>query len=220
MKEPESAVCGKKQGDIMKKQLLKRPLTALVFAIALAFAGSTTYSQESEQYVPLLPKVRERMLPVDYSKGYLVKEMKPDVYIITDGSYQSMFVTTGQGVILFDAPPSFAQHIKQAVAEVTKEPIQKLIYSHAHVDHIAGAEFLKDIPNLEIISEKGGAVLFYTTDYPEAGRAVARLITASGFSPVRVGGLDQSIRIEVGGDLHEFGKLGKLVSAKEAEALV
>jgi hypothetical protein len=95
MKEPESAVCGKKQEDIMKKQLLKRPLTALVFAIALAFAGSTTYSQESEQYVPLLSKVRERMLPVDNSKGYLVKEIKPDVYIITDGAYQSMFVTTG-----------------------------------------------------------------------------------------------------------------------------
>jgi hypothetical protein len=34
------------------------------------------------------------------------------------------------------------------------------------------------------------------------------------------GGIDQSIRIEVGGDLHEFGKLGKLVSAKEAESLV
>ena len=64
------------------------------------------------------------------------------------------------------------------------------------------------------------AALFYATDYPEAGRAVAELITASGFAPVSVGGIDQSIRIEVGGDLHEFGKLGKLVSAKEAEALV
>ena len=64
------------------------------------------------------------------------------------------------------------------------------------------------------------AVLFYATDYPEAGRAVAKLITASGFSPVSVGGIDQSIRIEVGGDLHEFGKLGKLVSAKEAQVLV
>ncbi|HEY0791913.1 MAG TPA: NAD(P)-binding domain-containing protein [Chthoniobacterales bacterium] len=41
-----------------------------------------------------------------------------------------------------------------------------------------------------------------------------------GFSPVSVGGIDQSIRIEVGGDLHEFGKVGKLVSAQEAEALV
>jgi 8-hydroxy-5-deazaflavin:NADPH oxidoreductase len=64
------------------------------------------------------------------------------------------------------------------------------------------------------------AVLFYATDDPEAGKAVAKLITASGFDPVSIGGIDQSIRIEVGGDLHEFGKLGKLVSAQEAKALV
>ena len=64
------------------------------------------------------------------------------------------------------------------------------------------------------------AVLFYATDYPEAGRAVAKLIVTSGFSPVSVGGVDQSIHIEVFGDLHELGKLGKLVSAKGAEALV
>ena len=64
------------------------------------------------------------------------------------------------------------------------------------------------------------AVLFYATDHPAAGKAVAELIMASGFSPVRVGGIDKSIRIEVGGDLHEFGSLGKLVSAKEAGVLV
>ena len=64
------------------------------------------------------------------------------------------------------------------------------------------------------------AVLFYATDYPEAGRAVAKLIIASGFAPVSVGGVDQSIRIEVGGDLHEFGKLGRPVTASEATSLV
>jgi 8-hydroxy-5-deazaflavin:NADPH oxidoreductase len=63
------------------------------------------------------------------------------------------------------------------------------------------------------------AVLFYATDRPEAGKTIAKLIAASGFSPLNVGGIDKSIRIEVGGDLHEFGKLGKLVSTKEAEAL-
>jgi len=90
-----------------------------------------------------------------------------------------------------------------------------------------GAELVKAFGTLSAQSLGTGvnrsperAVLFYATDYPEAGRAVARLITASGFSPVSVGGVDQSIRIEVGGDLHEFGKLGKLVSAKEAEGLV
>jgi 8-hydroxy-5-deazaflavin:NADPH oxidoreductase len=64
------------------------------------------------------------------------------------------------------------------------------------------------------------AVLFYASDDAGAGEAVARLISASGFSPVRAGGIDQSIRIEVFGDLHEFGKLGKLVSAREAEGLI
>ena len=64
------------------------------------------------------------------------------------------------------------------------------------------------------------AVLFYATDHPEAGQAVEKLILASGFSPVNIGGIDQSIRIEVGGDLHEFGKLGKLVSASEAELVL
>jgi 8-hydroxy-5-deazaflavin:NADPH oxidoreductase len=64
------------------------------------------------------------------------------------------------------------------------------------------------------------AVLFYAADDKQAGDVVAKLISASGFSPVSVGGIDQSIRIEVGGDLHEFGKLGKLVSANEAEGLV
>jgi 8-hydroxy-5-deazaflavin:NADPH oxidoreductase len=64
------------------------------------------------------------------------------------------------------------------------------------------------------------AVLFYATDHHDAGDAVAELIRTSGFTPVRVGGIDQSIRIEVGGDLHEMGGLGRLVSAKEAEALI
>lgn len=64
------------------------------------------------------------------------------------------------------------------------------------------------------------AVLFYATDYPEAGRVVAALIAASGFAPISVGGISQSIRIEVGGDLHEFGKLGRLVSAPEAKKLI
>jgi hypothetical protein len=90
-----------------------------------------------------------------------------------------------------------------------------------------GAEPVKAFGTLAAGSLEAGAnrkperaVLFYATDYPEAGRAVAKLISASGFAPVNVGGIDQSIRIEVFGDLHEIGKLGKFVSQKEAEALV
>jgi hypothetical protein len=64
------------------------------------------------------------------------------------------------------------------------------------------------------------AVLFYATDSSEAARAIDSLITISGYVPKSVGGIDQSIRIEAFGDLHEVGKLGRLVSAEEAEALI
>jgi 8-hydroxy-5-deazaflavin:NADPH oxidoreductase len=64
------------------------------------------------------------------------------------------------------------------------------------------------------------AVLFYATDYPEAGGAVAKLIATSGFAPVNLGGINQSVRIEAFGDLNEYGKLGRLVTSKEAKALI
>jgi 8-hydroxy-5-deazaflavin:NADPH oxidoreductase len=44
----------------------------------------------------------------------------------------------------------------------------------------------------------------------------ADLIRADGYEPVRVGGLDQSIRLEVFGDLHELGALGRPVTESEA----
>jgi 8-hydroxy-5-deazaflavin:NADPH oxidoreductase len=48
------------------------------------------------------------------------------------------------------------------------------------------------------------AVLFYVTDDNRAGEEVERLIRTAGFEPVKVGGLEQSGRLEVGGDLHDL----------------
>jgi glyoxylase-like metal-dependent hydrolase (beta-lactamase superfamily II) len=107
-------------------------------------------------YVPVLPQVKQRAPAIDPRKGYHVQELKPDVYMITEGAYESVFVTTGKGVVLFDAPPSFARHISQAVAETTKEPVVELVYSHMHVDHIGGAGIvLKEHPGIEILAEQG-----------------------------------------------------------------
>ena len=91
-----------------------------------------------------------------------------------------------------------------------------------------GAKFVKAFGTLSAGSLAGAsrraperAVLFYATNDASAGEAVARLITAAGFDPVKVGGADQSIRIEVGGDLAQFGGLnGKLLTVAEAEALI
>jgi len=64
------------------------------------------------------------------------------------------------------------------------------------------------------------AVQFYAADDDAAGDLVADLIRADGFEPVRVGGVDQSIRIEMFGDLHEYGALGRVVTKSEALAAI
>jgi 8-hydroxy-5-deazaflavin:NADPH oxidoreductase len=48
------------------------------------------------------------------------------------------------------------------------------------------------------------AVLFYATDDDRAGEEAGRLIRTAGFEPVRIGGIEQSGRLEVGGDLHDL----------------
>ena len=64
--------------------------------------------------------------------------------------------------------------------------------------------------------EPDRAVLFYAADDDAAGGLVAGLIRAAGFDPVRIGGLGQSVRIEMFGDLHEYGALGRTVTRTEA----
>jgi hypothetical protein len=87
----------------------------------------------------------------------------------------------------------------------------------------AGARLVKAFGTLSAPSlssaarrEPERAVLFYAADDDAAGDLVADLIRTAGFDPVRVGGLDQSIRIEMFGDLHEFGALGRVVTKSEA----
>ncbi|GAB3794857.1 NADPH-dependent F420 reductase [Spirosoma humi] len=64
------------------------------------------------------------------------------------------------------------------------------------------------------------AVLFYATDDQSINAAVEELIVDAGFAPLRVGALDQSIRLEVFGELHEFGALGKTVTLAEAKGKI
>ena len=59
------------------------------------------------------------------------------------------------------------------------------------------------------------AALFYATDDDRAGEEAERLILTAGFEPVKIGGIEQSGRLEVGGDLHDL-----VVGPAEARALI
>ena len=79
-----------------------------------------------------------------------------------------------------------------------------------------GAATLENAAN----QQPESAVLFYATDDTSINADIEQLIRDNGFEPVRIGGIDQSIRIEVFGELHEFGALGKAVTVAEAQAKI
>src|SRR5882757_5625868 len=97
-----------------------------------------------DRYLPLPPS--ETTPPVDPAKGYRLEELGRGLYMVTDNGYQSMFLVYETGVVVVDAPPSYAAKLKQAIAEVTPLPITHLVYSHSHADHIGGAGSLGGKP--------------------------------------------------------------------------
>jgi len=81
------------------------------YAVKQAYAAKQNYIVNSTIHIP--PIARGPQIP---AKGYLVQEIR--------------------GVIAVDAPPIIGKDYLIAIAEVTKEPVKIVIYTHAHMDHI------------------------------------------------------------------------------------
>jgi glyoxylase-like metal-dependent hydrolase (beta-lactamase superfamily II) len=109
-------------------------------------------SPENNAYVPVLPSVKAKFWKIDPALGYAVKNVDGGVYVISDNMWQSAFLVTDDGVIVFDAPATFGKHIPSAIAKVTDKPIKILVYSHIHKDHIGGSVAFKNITGLEIVA--------------------------------------------------------------------
>jgi len=83
---------------------------------------------------------------IDPAKGYRLQKLGDGLYMVTDNTYQSMFLVYDRGVVVIDAPPEYAARIPQAIAEVTRNPITHVVYSHSHIDHIGGTRSLGGHP--------------------------------------------------------------------------
>ena len=82
--------------------------------------------------------------------------------------YQSAFLTTRDGVVLFDAPPSIGHNLQRAVDEIAAangvtNTVTHLVYSHHHADH-AGAASLFDRDVVRIGHEETRRLLLRDTD--------------------------------------------------------
>src|SRR6476620_3041649 len=92
--------------------------------------------------------------PALNEQGYYVGRVERNLYWVTDGVYQSAFLTTKDGVVLLDAPPTIGGNLQRAVDEIASDngvsnKITHLIYSHHHADHVgASSLFNKNVTRI------------------------------------------------------------------------
>ncbi|HEY8918640.1 MAG TPA: NAD(P)-binding domain-containing protein [Chitinophaga sp.] len=147
------------------------------------------------------------------------------IWFATIKEFLNQYATELRGKIIVD--PS------NPIAPDDKGGFKKIIGEKESAGNILSAllpenaKFVKAFGSLSAASlesaafqKPAAAVLFYATDDTSINADIEQLIRDNGFEPVRVGGVDQSIRVEVFGDLHEFGALGKTVTAAEAKEKV
>jgi glyoxylase-like metal-dependent hydrolase (beta-lactamase superfamily II) len=112
-------------------------------------------------YVPiprssLGPAVNDQGYPAVNDQGYYVGRAERNLYWVTDGDYHSAFLTTQDGVVLFDAPPSIGHNQQRAVNDIAavegvSNMVTHLVYTHHHSDH-AGASSLFGSMDLHPVS--------------------------------------------------------------------
>jgi len=109
-------------------------------------AFADTRPKTGEGLPDYAPIPRPALGPALNEQGYYVGRVQRNLYWVTDGTYQSAFLTSTDGVVLLDAPPTIGHNIQRAVDEIASangvsNEVTHLIYSHHHADH-AGASSL------------------------------------------------------------------------------
>ena len=90
------------------------------------------------------PIPRSALGPALNDQRYYVGRVERNLYWVTNGVYQSAFLTTRDGVVVFDAPPSIGNNLRLAVDEIAAanglpNTVTHFVYSHHHADHAGAA---------------------------------------------------------------------------------
>jgi glyoxylase-like metal-dependent hydrolase (beta-lactamase superfamily II) len=122
------------------ENLMLRSLIVLTSAVVLA---ATAQAQTPPAPTPPAPTP-----PAQTPPPFATTKVADNVYIFRFGGHQSMFIVTSQGVIATDPiglrRPAAKTYIEE-IQKITKAPIKYVIYSHSHLDHIAGGKPFKDL---------------------------------------------------------------------------
>ena len=131
--------------DLNRRSVLARGAAVAAVPAVAAVAGGALAGPASAgtlpDYAPIPPSA---LGPALNAQGYFVGPVEKNLYWVTDGTYQAAFLATGEGVVLFDAPPSIGHNLQRAIddiASATGVPgtVTHLVYSHHHADHLGAS---------------------------------------------------------------------------------
>jgi glyoxylase-like metal-dependent hydrolase (beta-lactamase superfamily II) len=92
-------------------------------------------------YAPIPPSA---LGPAVNAQGYFAGRVQGNLYWVTDGTYQAAFLTTREGVVLFDAPPTIGHNLQRAIDQIASgarvsNRVTHIVYSHHHADHVGAS---------------------------------------------------------------------------------
>ena len=107
-------------------------------------AGAARAAEPGSSLPNYAPVPKSALGPALNANGYFVGQIKDDLYWVTDSYYTVMFLTTKDGVVLVDAPPTIGHNLLRAIDEITQANgrpgnVTHLVYSHSHSDHIGAS---------------------------------------------------------------------------------
>lgn len=173
---------------------------ALGVASGTAPAGAATQNSASTGSPTFLPLPEQaKPLPVN-ADGYRLERAGRNGYVLISGFVQSVFVVTGEGVVLVDAPPATRGVLKAAIASVTNKPVTHVIYSHDHLDHVGA---ITDFPEAIRIAHKDCAELLALHNDP--ARPMPQEIIHDDHRVLHVG--SEEIHLIYPGANHESGNI-------------
>jgi glyoxylase-like metal-dependent hydrolase (beta-lactamase superfamily II) len=128
-----------------RRSFLKRGAALAAVPAVATLAGEAlaepAFADTLPDYAPVPPSA---LGPAVNAQGYYVGRVQRNLYWVTDGTYQAAFLTTKDGVVLFDAPPTIGHNLQRAIDQIASangvsNKVTHIVYSHHHADHLGAS---------------------------------------------------------------------------------
>jgi glyoxylase-like metal-dependent hydrolase (beta-lactamase superfamily II) len=131
-------------GPSRRKFLARSAAVAAVPAVAALAGGALAEPASADTLPDFAPIPPSALGPAVNAQGYYVGRVEKNLYWVTDATYQAAFLTTRDGVVLFDAPPSIGHNLQRAINEIASangvsNKVTHIVYSHHHADHLGAS---------------------------------------------------------------------------------